>query len=167
MTDTPSGGHGGPSQYAVEIGVAAGIAVLALIGVIGSLKAGIGWAAEGPQAGFFPFYVSVVVLISTAFNLAAILVGPVRGAVFAEWAQLRQVLAVVVPTTVYVTLVPFVGIYVASALLIAVFTRWFGRYNWLAVAALSIGLPIAIFLVFERWFLVPLPKGPLEDFLGY
>jgi hypothetical protein len=45
--------------------------------------------------------------------------------------------------------------------------RWFGRYNWLVVAVLSIGLPIIIFFVFERWFLVPLPKGPVEDFFGY
>jgi len=28
-------------------------------------------------------------------------------------------------------------------------------------------VPFALFLLFEIWFLVPLPKGPLEEFLGY
>jgi hypothetical protein len=167
MTDVPSGGGGGPSQYAAEIGAAVGIAIFALIGIIGSLQVGIGWAAEGPQAGFFPFYVCVIILISCGVNLAAVVSRQGRRALFAEWTQLRQVLAVVTPTTAYVLLVPYTGIYVASALLIAVFMRWFGRYNWLVVAVLSIGLPIIIFFVFERWFLVPLPKGPVEDFFGY
>ena len=31
---------------------------------------------------------------------------------------------------------------------------------------LQVVLPMAAFVVFERWFLVPLPKGPLEEFLG-
>ena len=86
---------------------------------------------------------------------------------FAKWSQLQQVLSVLVPTAVYVALVPYIGIYVASTLLVAVFMRWFGRYNWAIVAAVSILVPVANFLMFEIWFLVPLPKGPLESFLGY
>jgi hypothetical protein len=56
--------------------------------------------------------------------------------------------------------------YVSSGLLIAVFMKWIGRYSWLVVAAIAIGVPILTFILFERWFLVPLPKGPLEDWLG-
>ena len=33
--------------------------------------------------------------------------------------------------------------------------------------AVGIGVPLALFLMFERWFLVPLPKGPLEALLGF
>jgi putative tricarboxylic transport membrane protein len=66
-----------------------------------------------------------------------------------------------------VFMIPWTGIYVASALLIGLFMKWFGRYGWPLVLLVSIGVPVATFLVFERWFLVPLPKGPLEDFLGY
>ena len=61
---------------------------------------------------------------------------------------------------------PFLGIYVASALLIAGFMRWLGRYGWLLTVAVAIVLPILIYITFEDWFLVPLPKGPLEDWLG-
>jgi putative tricarboxylic transport membrane protein len=160
-------GGTGPSHRGVEIGVAAFMALLALIGVYGSIKVGIGWGDEGPRAGFFPFYVSLVVLISCAINVISVLARVDKGRVFAEWGQLRQVLSVLVPTIVYVGLVPYIGIYVASALLIGFFMRQFGRYGWIVTLAVSVSVPILTFLMFEIWFLVPLPKGALERMLGY
>jgi hypothetical protein len=160
-------GGTGPSHRGVEIGVAIAMAILALIGIYGSTKVGIGWGAEGPRAGFFPFYVSLAVLISCAVNLAKIMSSPNDGALFAEWGQIRQVLAVVVPTAIYVAAIPFLGIYVASALLIIAFMKWLGNYNWLMSIAVGVVVPILTFLMFEIWFLVPLPKGPVENLLGY
>jgi hypothetical protein len=159
-------GETGPSHRSVEIGVALVIALLAIIGIIGGLEAGIGWGAEGPKAGFFPFYVSLIVLISCAINLVNILREQTSAALFASWGQLRQVLAVVIPTTVFVFLVPVLGMYVSAALLIAIFMKWLGRYPWWLVLLISIGVPIITYLMFERWFLVPLPKGPVEYWLG-
>ena len=160
-------GGTGPSHRNVEIGVALFMALLALIGIYGSIKVGIGWGDEGPRAGVFPFYVSIVVLISCAINIFSVVAVADKGKVFAEWSQLRQVLAVLVPTIVYVALVPYIGIYVASALLIAFFMRLFGRYGWIVTAAVSAAVPVLTFLMFEIWFLVPLPKGPLETMLGF
>ena len=160
-------GGAGPSHRGVEIGVAIAMAILALIGIYGSIKVGIGWGAEGPRAGFFPFYVSLAVVISCAVNLAKILLSTDDGELFAEWGQIRQVLAVVVPTAIYVAAIPFLGIYVASALLIIAFMKWLGNYNWLVSIAVGVVVPILTFLMFEVWFLVPLPKGPLENLLGY
>ncbi len=160
-------GGTGPSHRGVEIGVAVAMAILALIGIYGSIKVGIGWGAEGPRAGFFPFYVSLAVLISCAVNLVKVILSTNDGALFAEWGQIRQVLAVVVPTAIYVAAIPFLGIYVASALLIIAFMKWLGKYNWLMSIAVGVVVPILTFLMFEVWFLVPLPKGPLENFLGY
>jgi ABC-type sugar transport system permease subunit len=150
----------------VEIGLALFMALLAAVGVVGSLKVGIDWGAEGPKAGFFPFYISLIVLISCAVNLLHALREFTGREVFAEWGQIRQVLSVVIPTTVYVFAVPILGMYVSSGLLIGVFMKWIGRYPWLMVLALSIGVPVLTYILFERWFLVPLPKGPLEDWLG-
>ena len=160
-------GGAGPSHRGVEIGVAAFMALLALIGIYGSIKVGIGWGDSGPRAGFFPFYVSLVVLLSCAVNVLTVVKAPEKGKIFAEWAQLRQVLSVLVPTIIYVFLVPYIGIYVASALLIGFFMRWFGGYAWHVAVGVAIAVPVATFLMFEMWFLVPLPKGPLENFLGY
>ncbi|MGE5773858.1 MAG: tripartite tricarboxylate transporter TctB family protein [Hyphomicrobiales bacterium] len=149
------------------MGVAAFMAILALIGMYGSIKVGIGWGDEGPKAGFFPFYVSVAVLISCAVNIFKVFLSSDDGELFAEWGQIRQVLSVVVPTAIYVALIPYIGIYVASALLIAAFMKWLGKYHWVTSIAVAVVVPILTFLMFEIWFLVPLPKGPLENFLGY
>jgi len=161
-----SSGGAGPSHRSVEIGVALFMTLLAAVGIAGSLKVGIGWGAEGPKAGFFPFYISVIVLISCAVNLVQAVREFTGREVFASWGQLRQVFSVVIPTTVYVFAVPSLGMYMSSGLLIAVFMKWIGRYSWLIVAAIAIGVPIITYVMFERWFLVPLPKGPLEDWLG-
>lgn len=155
----------GPSHRGVEIGVAVATAVFGLITILGSLQVGINWGAEGPRAGFFPFWVGIVIVSGSAINLALALREHVTGKLFAEWGQLREVLRVVIPTTIYVATIPYLGIYVASLVLIAVFMKWLGRYGWLLTLAVSFGVVVLTYLLFERWFLIPLPKGPLEDWL--
>ncbi|MBX9846898.1 MAG: tripartite tricarboxylate transporter TctB family protein [Xanthobacteraceae bacterium] len=167
MTDSShSAGGAGPSHRSVEIGVALFMALLATVGIIGSLQVGIGWGAEGPKAGFFPFYISLIVLISSAINLLSAFRDFTGRERFAEWGQIRQVMSVVIPTTIYVFAVPALGMYLSSGLLIGVFMKRFGRYSWLMVLAVAIAVPILTYVLFERWFLVPLPKGPAEDWLG-
>ena len=165
MTDNSHSGEAGPSHRAVEVGVAVAILLFASVVIYGAWLAGINWGAEGPRAGFFPFYVGLSIALASAFNLwRALAIDGER--LFADWGQLRQVMSVVIPTAIYVALVPWLGLYVASFLLIAVFMKWLGKYNWTLTLAVAIGVPVLAFLMFEKWFLVPLPKGPLEDFLG-
>ncbi len=168
MSDNAHGAGGaGPSHRAVETGVAIAIAIFALIVIGGSIQAGIGWGAEGPRAGFFPFYVGLTIFGASIVNLVNVRAEATPEKTFADWVQLRQVLAVVIPTAVYVAVVPWVGIYFSSAILIAFFMKRLGNYGWPLIAAISIGIPLIIFVVFERWFLVPLPKGPIEYWLGF
>jgi hypothetical protein len=157
----------GPTQRSVEIGVSVLMAVFAAIVIAGALQAGIGWGAEGPRAGFVPFYVGLLILGSSIINFGTLVSDRSSKRLFAQWGQLRQVLSMLVPTAIYVALVPWIGIYAASVLLIALFMRWLGGYGWGLVAAVSLGVPLVTFVVFERWFLLPLPKGPIEAFLGY
>jgi hypothetical protein len=159
-------GGKGPSHRLAEIGVAAFTGVMAAVTIAGSLRAGIGWGIEGPRAGFFPFYVGVALAAASVFNLGSAI--PIdRRRVFAEWTQLRHVLSVFVPTAVYVALIPFLGIYASSALLIGAFMKWLGRYSWPVTLLVAIGVPLATFVLFEEWFLVSLPKGPVETLFGY
>ena len=165
MTDSSHASSAGPTHRAVEIGVAIAMLLFAAIIIYGAWLAGINWGAEGPRAGFFPFYVGLAILLSTLVNLAHALTSD-RKKLFADWDQLRQVLSVVIPAAVYVALVPWIGLYVASFLLIAVFMKWLGRYNWGLTLAVAIAVPVLAFLMFEKWFLVPLPKGPIEELFG-
>jgi putative tricarboxylic transport membrane protein len=163
MTEKSQAARGGPSHRMVEIGVIAFTLIFGIITIVGSVQAGIGWGVEGPRAGFFPFYIGLSIVVASIINFVTILLREPADKLFAEWGQLRQVLAVVIPTAIYVALVPVIGIYISSALLIAVFMRWLGRYRWDLVAAVSIGVPVVFYVVFEKWFLLPLPKGPIED----
>jgi hypothetical protein len=166
MTDTtPHAGGSGPGHRAVEIGVALVMIAFGVLIIVGSLKVGIGWGAEGPKSGFFPFYIGLAIIAASVVNLVAAFADDPRR-IFADWSQLASVLAVVIPTAIYVSVVPWLGIYVSSLLLIAVFMVWLGRYGIAMSGAVSIGVTVATYLMFEKWFLVPLPKGPIEELLG-
>ena len=117
MTNNTSQGAG-PSHKVVESGITILIALFGVIVIIGSIQAGIDWGAEGPRAGFFPFYLGVIIVISSAINLRNEIRGG-RPGLFAEWSQLRQVMRVVIPTTLYVGTMPYIGLYVGSTVLIA------------------------------------------------
>ncbi|MEH2507660.1 MULTISPECIES: tripartite tricarboxylate transporter TctB family protein [unclassified Bradyrhizobium] len=161
---TGSSSNTGPTHKLVEAGVTLLIALFGVIVIAGSLKAGINWGAEGPRAGFFPFYIGLFIVASSGINLWHGLREDNDG-LFAEWGQLRQVLSVVIPTGIYVGSMPFIGLYVSSTIFIAWFMRWLGKYNWITVLAVALGMPLVTYLIFERWFMVPLPKGPLEEWL--
>jgi putative tricarboxylic transport membrane protein len=166
MPNSPqASGSPGPRQRSVEIGVALAVLALGVITMIGSLQVGIGWGEEGPKSGFFPFWIGLIVVLASVVNFVrALAISPAK--LFAEWSQLAEVRKVVIPMAIYVSAVPWLGIYLSSALLIAGFMRWVGRYGWLLTLCISVALPILTYVTFERWFLVPLPKGPLEDWLG-
>jgi putative tricarboxylic transport membrane protein len=165
MTDTSHAGAAGPTHRAVETGVALALIAFGVIVVIGSMKVGVGWGPEGPRSGFFPFYLGLSIIGASAINLMTALALEPRK-LFADWSQLLQVLSVVIPTAIYVVALPWTGIYAASLVLITGFMMWLGRYSATMSAAVSIGTIVAIYLMFEKWFLVPLPKGPIEDFFG-
>lgn len=156
----------GPSHRWTELGVGVFCILLGAITIIGSMKAGIGWGPEGPKSGFFPFYIGIIIILASAVNCIQLLMEEDDGQLFSEWDQLGQVLCVLGPTTIYALAIPYLGIYVSSIILIALFMKWLGKYPWTTTAAVALGTPLAIYLFFEKWFLIPLPKGPLEELLG-
>ena len=150
-----------------ELAVAGFLLVLAGLVIFDSLRSGIGWADDGPRSGYFPFRVGILLAGASLWTLGAQLLRWKRAdPAFAQRAQLLMVVQVLVPIVVYVALIAVLGIYVASALLIGYFMRRHGRYGVPLTVLVSVAVPLVFFLVFERWFLVPLIKGPLETLLG-
>src|SRR5262249_42156923 len=138
----------------------------ALLVIWDSVRLGIGWGTDGPKTGFFPFWLGVILLACCA----GIVVQTGRRAgrkSFVTREQLGPVLKVLVPATVFVVLVQLIGLYVASAVYMAFYMRWIGRHAWPTVLLWSVGFAVITFFVFDIWFLVPMPKGPLEAWLGY
>lgn len=158
----------GVSTKWVEVVVAAAILVLGLVVIMDSRRVGAGWADDGPQAGYFPFYIGLLLCLASAWTLWRVLFsGKGATGVFVSHKKLRLVLSVFIPSLIYVAAIYLVGIYVASALFIGAFMYWHGRFPWTKIIPVSLLVPVSVFLLFEIWFLVPLPKGPLEALIGY
>lgn len=155
------------SLRSAEIAVALVLFALGAIVIVDSLRLGMRWAEDGPQPGYFPFYLGVFICSACAITVVlAALMPAQKNRAFVKWGQLRLVLSVLVPSAVFVALVGWIGIYTSAVLFVALFMRWLGKYSWWNVAAVSIGHSIVLFMIFEVWFLVPLPKGPVERLLG-
>ena len=155
------------SRKSAELVVAALFLALGLLVISDSVRLGASWGADGPRPGYFPFYVGLIITVSAVMNVVHALMARAAGAKpFVLLGQLRAVLSVLVPSALYVAAVSWIGIYVASILFIGFFMRWLGRYAWWKVVLVSVSTMVVFFCVFELWFKVPLPKGPVESWLG-
>jgi len=135
---------------------------IAIIVIVDSVRLGFGWGPSGPESGFFPFYLGVGTLICSAFVLT-------KG--FKEFKKegsgkrlipeggLKPILWVLIPSTVMVILTEFVGLHIAAAIFLAFYMRAVGKIRWVTVALVSILLPVSLFVVFDKFFLIPLPTG--------
>ncbi len=150
-----------------ELGLALLLFAAAVLVIVDSMRVGIGWADDGPRSGYFPFYIGLGLLGSSGWIALRQLLNWRQNPVFAEHTQLLSVWAILWPMVIYVGLVAGLGIYVASATLIAYFMRRHGKHGVGLTLGVSLGVPLVCFLTFERWFLVSLPKGPLEALLGF
>jgi hypothetical protein len=154
----------------VEAVVAFLVLVMGLVVIQGSWKLGSGWTTDGPGAGYFPFYIGLILCISGAGTMWQALFGKKKNtAIFVDSEQLGRVLSVFVPALVYVLAVQFVGLYVASAVYIALFMIVLGKYSRIKSVVVGVLAMVLFFLMFEVWFKVPLFKGMLDPlrFLGY
>jgi hypothetical protein len=143
------------------------LGVLGLVVVGEGLRLGIGWGTDGPEPGFFVFYLGVALFLASTLTVLLAARRRAEPRPFVTRPQLRSVATVLLPAVGMAILTHFIGLYVSGALYLATYMRWIGRHSWALILLVAIGVPVATFLVFEVWFLVPLPKGPLETRLGY
>jgi len=158
----------GLSHSNVDAITAVAIFLIGVVMMADNYRIGAGWAADGPQSGYFPLRVGAILCLAAVIVFIKSMFGKTRNhTIFVSWERLRLVLLVLVPTIVYVLAIEFVGIYVASAAFIAAFMRVMDKRSWFKVILISVGVSAALFWLFEIQFMVPLPKGPLEALFGY
>ena len=130
-------------------------------------RTGMTWAPDGPKAGYFPFYLSVILGAASLYGFVnALLDRAGAGDAFVSRDQLRRVLQVFVPTCLFCLITQWLGLYVASFLLVAGFMRWIGRIAWWKSLATSVIFTLAMFVTFDIAFDVIMPKGPVEALFG-
>ena len=146
------------------------LALIALALVLGydNFKSGMGWARDGPQSGYMPFYLCVILAGASLFGLGHVLLKRWHDSgTFVARDQLRRVLQVFVPTFIFCLAMQWLGIYVASFLLIAGFMRFVGQIAWWKSLLTGFIFALAMFITFDIAFDVLMPKGPLEALFGY
>jgi putative tricarboxylic transport membrane protein len=157
---------------AVNLVTAAVLMSLGAVVIYDALRLGIGWGSEGPQSGFFPFWLAAI-LAAVAFLIFVQSLRSQADQPFVTRERFAPVLKVLGPLVGFVVLIdppgswPGLGLYVAAGLYLGFYMRWVGRHHWGTVAALAVAVPVLTFVIFETWFLVPMPKGPVESWLGY
>ena len=156
------------SYRSVDAGIALLFMATSCVVMWDSWGIGAAWASDGPQAGYFPFYIGLIMFIASLGTLVgAIVTKSPNLNTFVEKSQLKSVLSVLIPTAIFVALIPYLGLYVAGAIFITFFMVVIGKYNVLKAIPVALAVPLALFILFEIWFLIPLPKGPVENMLGY
>ncbi|NUT74645.1 tripartite tricarboxylate transporter TctB family protein [Pseudomonas sp. C1C7] len=152
----------------VELGLALFTTVLGVVVMFGSHEQGIGWGDAGPEPGYFPFYIGLLLCAASVANgVLALVRWQALSVAFVSRSAFRQVMSVFVPIALFVGAMPFTGIYIASA----VFIAWFmwrdtvraKPYGKWMIASVSLGAALFSYLVFALWFKVPLDAGPLGD----
>src|SRR5262245_33923204 len=134
---------------------------------IDNWRTGISWASDGPRPGYFPFYLSVALGPASVYGLVrAYLSRAAAGEPFVNREQFRRVLQVLVPTIAFCFLTQWLGLYVASFLLVAGFMWFVGRIAWWKSLLTSFIFAAAMFVTFDLAFDVIMPKGPVEAFFG-
>ena len=160
--------HSGLTDNMTEAIVAIGIFFIGVVMMIDGYRVGSGWAFDGPMAGYFPFRTGAIICISSLVVFLRTVSGKHRNdKIFVTWERFKLVLKVLVPTVLYVLITHLVGIYVASAVFIGAFMRMNDGFSWLKITLTTVCVSVTLFFMFEAWFLVPLPKGPLESLFGY
>jgi len=151
---------------------AAVLMLLSGIVIYDALRLGVGWGTEGPQSGFFPFWLAAL-LAAVSLVLFVQALRSRSEEPFVTRERFVPVLKVLLPLAGFIVLTdppgPWsgLGLYVAAGLYLGFYMRWVGRHDWRTVVALAATVPVITFLIFETWFLVPMPKGPVEAWFGY
>ncbi|BEV46888.1 tripartite tricarboxylate transporter TctB family protein [Afipia carboxidovorans] len=154
----------------VDIWALAALGAFSLLMAYDNYHTGMGWAEDGPQPGYFPFYLSMILLGASVFGI----IKSVRERrvatdpeIFVTRDQLKRVMLVFGPTVAFVFGIQTLGLYVSSFLLTAGFMIFVGKISvWKSVLTALI-FSCAMFYIFEVQFDVIMPKGPLEALLGY
>ena len=148
--------------------MALALALVAALLVREAVRLPIAWTGSGPGAGFFPFWLAVGVTLSAAVVFVKSLrSGAGTGEPFIPTRAWRPLLIAFLPMVVVIALIGYLGIYLGGALYLAGYMWFVGRHRWYTVVLVSVLVPLMLFLIFERWFLLPMPKGSILEYLLY
>lgn len=144
---------------AAEVVAGAGFVVVAMVVLVETIKLGPGWGRDGPQPGFFPFILAVVIGLG---GLGTLVQG-LRSADSRPFFEVRQEMVdlaqVGIPLALAIASIPFLGLYIMAVLYVGLFTAWYGRFRWYLSFPAGLVLAGTLYWGLERGFLISMPKS--------
>ncbi len=142
-----------------EIAAALVLALVSIVIMVDSVRTGAGYTFSGPDAGFFPFWVSVPLFVTAMVALWQAVKMKSAKTLFESNDDIVELFKVGLPVVIALVAMVWIGFYLATAAYVAFFTAWYGRYRWYWVVLATVLTPLAFYLVFERAFIIALPKS--------
>ena len=170
---TPSAGITDPNErplvswFGLQLGTALGTLLFGAAIVFGAIEYDIGWDERGPEPGYFPFWMGLLVIVGSVGTLVETLLKRRDNTGTAlTWAQAGRVVSFVWPILGFLLVTSFLGLYVAMIAYLFTVMVLHGGYRIPASLAVSVGSALVFYVLFDKWLKVPLMKGPLEAWLG-
>ena len=148
------------------------VAILFEIQVIPFTKQPIGWAKGlGPQAGWFPFWLAVIMLICSLIVLIPKVLQAVREGLgedttFVSVEGFKALMNAFLPMLIYVITIPWLGFYLGSTIYLIYYIRMVGKHSWTLSLFTGIIFSVSVFLIFEKALKLTLAKGFIEPILN-
>ncbi len=145
-----------------NVAIAALLVALAVLVIVDAVRLGFRWGNDGPESGFFPFWLGVVLLVCAVIELSEVLVQRHRHTPSRRlmppgaWKPIGWVIA---PAVGMVVATELVGLHLAAALYLAFYMRAVGKIRWSTTVAVAVLVPAILYVAFDRLFLVPMPQG--------
>ncbi|MFC0201109.1 tripartite tricarboxylate transporter TctB family protein [Paracoccus rhizosphaerae] len=164
-------------RFHAEIGTALVTGAVGATAAIGATSLGYGWEESGPQPGYFPFYVGLILIAASIWNLVSAVAAHRQASAdasaggeaeepFLGREHLDRIGRFMGAMVVFVIATLFLGIYVGSTGYIA-YSAWRqGKYRPISALAMGAGFAVSLYVIFEVIFRIPLLKGPIEPLLG-
>ncbi len=155
-----------------ETGMGLFLVIVALVLLREAFRLPISWTAIGPGAGFFPFWLAVGVAVTAVIVFArslrpAAITQPGGDVPFIPGTAWKPLAVVFFPMAAIILFMKYLGIYIGGAIYLGGYMWLVGRHRWISVVIVSVLIPLVLFFIFERWFLLPLPKGVLLEQILY
>jgi hypothetical protein len=144
----------------VEIGAVVVFLLLGALVLLDTIRLGPGWGESGPQPGFFPFVMTILLVLGT---LGVIYVELYQQSDTRPFFEVSEEVADLLKVGIPIVIVPFVirwlGLYVGAGLYIAFFMAWYGKFRWYSALAGGIILPVVLWLVLREGFNISMPMS--------
>ncbi|MFP4536664.1 MAG: tripartite tricarboxylate transporter TctB family protein [Dichotomicrobium sp.] len=143
----------------VEIGIAVLLLVLGAFLVSESIELGAGWGASGPAPGFFPFSLSVLLILGTLGVFVHVYRNPDERPFFEVAQEVKDLLSVGLPIAAATALIPWLGIYLTTGLYLAFFMFWYGQFRWYSALTGGILFPFILWMLLREGFNISMPMS--------